>query len=46
VLADPSDEEHANMLEWLELQSASDFDAAAFEIEAINDLLGQVSAVG
>ena len=46
VLADPSDEEHANMLEWLELQSASDFDAAAFEIEPINDLLGQVSAVG
>jgi hypothetical protein len=45
VLADPSDEEHASMLEWLELESASDFDAAAFEIDAINDSLGYLSAV-
>jgi hypothetical protein len=46
VLADPSDEEHASMLEWLELESACGFDAAAFEIDAVNDVLGQVSAVG
>jgi hypothetical protein len=46
VLADPSDEEHASMLEWLELENASDFDAAAFEIDAVNDALGHVSAVG
>jgi hypothetical protein len=46
VLADPSDEEHASMLEWLELESGSDFDAAAFEIDAVNDVLGHVSAVG
>ena len=45
VLADPSDAEHATMLEWLELESASDFDAAAFEIEAVNDSLGHLSAV-
>ena len=46
VLADPSDEEHAGMLEWLELESGSDFDAATFEIDAVNDLLGHLSAVG
>jgi hypothetical protein len=46
VLADPSDEEHASMLEWLELESGSDFDAAAFEVDAVNDLLGHLSAVG
>jgi hypothetical protein len=45
VLADPSDEEHASMLEWLELESGSDFDAAAFEIDAVNDSLGHLSAV-
>ncbi len=33
------------MLEWLELESGSDFDAAAFEIDAVNDLLGRLSAV-
>ncbi len=46
VLADPSDAEHASMLEWLELESGADFDAAAFEIDAVNDLLGHLSAVG
>jgi hypothetical protein len=46
VLADPSDEEHERMLEWLELESASAFDAAAFEIDAVNDSLGDLSAVG
>jgi Plasmid pRiA4b ORF-3-like protein len=46
VLADPADEEHASMLEWLELESASDFDATAFEIDAVNDLLRYPSAVG
>jgi hypothetical protein len=46
VLADPSDEEHARMLEWLELESASDFDAAAFEIAPVNDSLSHLNAVG
>jgi hypothetical protein len=46
VLADPSDEEHATMLEWLELETGSDFDAAAFDIDGVNDLLGHLSAVG
>lgn len=45
VLADPSDKEHASMIEWLELERASDFDAAAFKIDAVNDALGQLSAV-
>jgi hypothetical protein len=46
VLADPSDQEHAPMLDWLELESASGFDAAAFEIDAVNETLGYLSAVG
>lgn len=45
VLADPSAEEHAGMLEWLELESASEFDPAAFEIAAVNDSLAHLSAV-
>jgi hypothetical protein len=45
VLADPSDEEHAGMLEWLELERGSDFGAATFEIDAVNDALGFLSAV-
>lgn len=45
VLADPSDGEHASMLGWLELESAADFDAAAFEIDAVNETLGHLSAV-
>jgi hypothetical protein len=46
VLADPSDEEHARVLEWLELESASEFDAAAFEIAPVNNSLSDLSAVG
>jgi hypothetical protein len=46
VLADPSDDEHASMLEWLELESPSDFDAVAFELDAVNDSLAHLSAVG
>jgi hypothetical protein len=45
VLADPSDEEHASMLEWLELESAADFDAAAFTVESVNESLVHLSAV-
>jgi Plasmid pRiA4b ORF-3-like protein len=45
VLADPSAEEHASMLEWLELEMGSDFDAAAFKIDAVNDFLGHLSTV-
>jgi hypothetical protein len=45
VLADPSDAEHARMLDWLELENASDFDAAAFDIDAVNETLGHLSAV-
>ena len=46
VLADPFDEEHSSMLEWLELESASDFNAAAFEIDVVNDAFGHLSAIG
>ncbi|MGH2894779.1 MAG: plasmid pRiA4b ORF-3 family protein [Solirubrobacteraceae bacterium] len=45
VLADPSDEEHSSMLEWLELERASDFDAAAFDVDAVNESLGHLIAV-
>jgi hypothetical protein len=46
VLADPFDAEHASMLAWLELESASDFDAAAFAVESVNESLVHLSAVG
>lgn len=39
TLADPAREEHAEMLEWLGLESAAQFDAAAFDVEEVNALL-------
>jgi pRiA4b ORF-3-like protein len=36
ILADPSDEEHHDMVKWLGLDHASEFDPAAFDIEAVN----------
>jgi hypothetical protein len=36
VLADPGNEEHDDMLTWLGLDHASEFDPAAFDIEAVN----------
>ena len=36
VLADPSDEEYGERLEWLGLEDPSDFDPAAFDLAAVN----------
>jgi hypothetical protein len=36
TIADPSDEEHEERLEWLGLEDLSDFDAAAFDLASVN----------
>ncbi|MGZ6565194.1 MAG: plasmid pRiA4b ORF-3 family protein [Solirubrobacteraceae bacterium] len=44
TLADPASEEHSAMLEWLGLDSADEFDPAAFDMDETNDVLGMTSA--
>lgn len=39
TLADPAHEEHADMLDWLGLESAEDFDPTAFDVDRANALL-------
>lgn len=39
TLADPAHEEHADMLDWLGLDSAEDFDPHAFDIDEVNATL-------
>jgi hypothetical protein len=36
AIADPSDEEHGERLEWLGLEDPSDFDPAAFDLATVN----------
>lgn len=36
AIADPSDEEHGERLEWLGLEDPSDFDPAAFDLASVN----------
>jgi hypothetical protein len=43
TLADPSDDEHEAMLEWLGLDDASEFDPAAFSPDAVNARLAFVA---
>ncbi|HYQ62661.1 plasmid pRiA4b ORF-3 family protein [Actinophytocola sp.] len=43
VLADPAHPEHANSLEWLGLDSAAEFDPAAFDAPAITKALSSLS---
>jgi hypothetical protein len=45
VLADPGHEEHEGMLEWLELEDASEFDPGAFDLEEVNDSLAFFATV-
>jgi hypothetical protein len=45
VLADPLADEHNEMLEWLGLDNASEFDPAAFDLDAVNESLALLSAV-
>lgn len=40
TLADPTHEEHADMLEWLGIDSAEEFDPIAFEVDDVNIVLG------
>jgi Plasmid pRiA4b ORF-3-like protein len=40
VLADPADGEHEDMLEWLGLQTAAQFDPGRFDVDEINRRLG------
>ncbi|PSL52350.1 pRiA4b ORF-3-like protein [Saccharothrix carnea] len=45
VLADPEHPEHAERLEWLELDSAAAFDPAAFDTDEVNDYLARQAKV-
>lgn len=45
LLADPANEGHDEMLEWLGLESAGEFDTAAFDLDAANDSLAAVTAI-
>jgi len=40
TLADPTHEEHADMLEWLGLESAAEFDPHRFGADDVNLVLG------
>jgi len=39
ILADPKHEEHGEILEWLGLENAEEFDPEAFDIDTTNELL-------
>ncbi len=45
VLADPARAEHGERLDWLGLDSADQFDPAAFEVEQVNQHLGVRASV-
>ena len=45
VLADPGDEQHADMLEWLGLESAAEFDPAAFDPDETSIALAPLARV-
>jgi hypothetical protein len=45
ILADPAHEEHHDRLEWLGLNSAADFDPAAFDVETLNKALSRTARV-
>jgi hypothetical protein len=40
TLADPAHEDHADMLEWLGIESAAEFDPHAFDADDVNTVLG------
>ena len=45
ILADPRHDEHQERLEWLGLDSADQFDPAAFDAAQVNDALSSLTAV-
>ena len=40
TLADPTHEDHADMLEWLGIATAAEFDPYAFDVDDVNAVLG------
>jgi hypothetical protein len=44
VLADPTSDEHQDMLEWLGLDKATDFDPHRFDVDQANRMLAAVDA--
>lgn len=44
VLADPSNQEHEDLLAWLGLDKAGDFDPYRFDIDQANRMLAAVGA--
>ena len=44
ILANPDDEEHGEMVTWMGLEHACEFDPAAFDIEAVNRRLVAVGS--
>ncbi len=42
TLADPDHEEHEDLLDWLGLDSAADFDPARFRLDEVNARLSQL----
>ena len=44
ILANPDDEEHADMVTWMGLEHACEFDPAAFDIESVNRRLVALGA--
>jgi len=45
LLADPTADGHDEMLEWLGVASAAEFDPAAFDVDAVNESLASLGAV-
>lgn len=43
ALADPRHEEHADMLEWMGLDSGAEFDATEFSLDEANARLGSLN---
>jgi hypothetical protein len=43
ILADPADEQHQDMLDWLGLDSGEAFDPKAFSVDAVNARLRQLT---
>jgi hypothetical protein len=46
ILASPSNEEHEEMLGWLGLDTAAEFDPGKLSIDEVNDRLGQLARTG
>jgi Plasmid pRiA4b ORF-3-like protein len=45
ILADPEHDEHEEMLDWLGLDSADEFDPAAFDVAEVNEALSGIGTV-